>query len=301
MRSLILSLCLIGCGQFQEPRKKEFPETIDQRAERLETRLLDRFLVEGQVVSLRDGQPEGLGDSALWNGVAVGVLPCEAGEPILEAMLDGIVEKDGAYLRYNPLPGEYLGNETSFDAETGLIFGLANRLRNCPEDYDRIREVWSLHRAFTQDGKILFPGAKFGLVPPGFDYSFNLLSHRLGLADSPRGKTALQVVIDGWTFAVTKAKKACYRVHLAQLHLLAVRAMDKQVNAGNFCANVKGVGLPLSDWFCGHEDPQHWLESFKVNEWEYRHQRCSAWENPDGQGMERPGLDYLAMYYLAKE
>ncbi len=55
----------------------------------------------------------------------------------------------------------------------------------------------------------------------------------------------------------------------------------------------RGVDIPLIDHKCGRGDLKGWIDAFKFNEWEYRHQRSGKWEQPDGDGDETPGLDLI--------
>src|SRR5688500_14090048 len=78
------------------------PEDVtayDERARALSERLMEELQEGGYVVSRwSDGSPEHVGDSLIWSGLAMAVLPCDAGRPILDAILRSLEERGGAFV-----------------------------------------------------------------------------------------------------------------------------------------------------------------------------------------------------------
>lgn len=319
---IILSvLMLLSCGKHPSPPKTELPAyykddippseslgDLEGWAQGLRDVLVSDFSPGGQVVSLNGKDHDNIGDSRLFDGLALVVMGCEQGQKILDETLDSIVANNGQLLRYDPLPQEYVdnSNESSIDMATGVMWGLAERARKCPDDAERIKDVWRLHRdwVLSHGDRLAEKVQGYGLVSvPGFRWAWDLAGYLIGTNDKPGGKEAAEVDLIALIADVKRAKRSCYPIHLglAQV-LMATRAGHPMTKFGRWsvCQETKGLGIPLMDWFCERQAARDYLQGWQNSEWHYRHQRCSAWETPDGNGERHPGLDALIEYEVAK-
>ncbi len=313
MMKFILVVCiLVGCGKERKegatlPASQNLAE-FTAKAQEVEERMMRDFTQDGWLVSYdTSGMPVGLGDSLIFTTIAMGVVSCENAAKIMQALGSQLVMTGGAFQRFNPLPQEYVGGrEVSYDGETGAMFGWTMAVRRCPALRGDLGDLWNLHRSFVlaNDGR-LHPSARDASLVPGLDYAWDYVGHEFGLRGEPHKNRLIgfEAALLGWAQAVKSSKAACYRVHLGLLHTLTLAKLGAGISKPakeKFCAITRNMDMPLTDWFCERGDPRSWLSSFEYDKWEYRHQRCGAWESPDSRG-RTPGLDFLVLYNLAKE
>jgi hypothetical protein len=273
---IALALCL-ACAK--KPKTHD-PETSSSQAEATYASLVGRLpgYSEGGFLISR-GRDDRHGDSLIFTGLAVYGLSCAEGEPYakaLEAML-----LSGSYYRF---PGDQ--DAVTMDQVLGLYRGVAKRVKKCGE-----ASRW----------KAAFAAAPDFDLPAGFNFVKDKLLSELGLAIAPPDakQALLESSVALWADSVRRSRAACYRIHLGlislqTIHLLGSRLSD--LGHGSFCQATVGTSLPTSDHFCSRSHLRDFLSSFRLNEWQYRHQRCATWESPDGGGIEHPGVDYLVAY-----
>lgn len=281
---------------------------FDARARDLSDRLNRDFLEGGYVVSRApDGSVEHVGDSALWSAIAMGSMDCAASQHIEDALVDSVHKNGGRWIRFEPLPANYVGNETSRDMEVGATFGFAMRSLNCPRSYNRLKNAWKAHRDFVLDhGGKLHEGSNWNFVmTPGFRFVWDLVSHHFGLNSKPSSSDVrlFESAIVAGVKGITARKDSCYPIHLSTLQAITADKLGMSIielAKREFCSDTRGLGLPLTDWFCGRGGVEDYLKNFKTDEWEYRHQRCTTWESPDVDPGERtPATDFLILWSLA--
>lgn len=302
LRFIVVVLALVACGRAEDP-PEEIPaeEAAKARYASAVSRMLVNFTELGQVVS-RDAEtwePKHLGDSALWSWTAIGVLGCGEGYQTMQLAAARLRAKDGYLLRYLPLPAEYEGgNETSLDPEIGYWFGTASRWRRCPDDRAGLAEAWVLHeQAIDRAGGHLHPNVAAS-VPVGLDAVRDAVGAAMGLGAAPDGSRIefLGAELAAWVKATLIARQPCYRLNLAWTAIRALEEAGGAMTAGGrnaFCAMTAGAGIATVDHWCGRGGLQEFVDGFEPNAWEVKHQRCPAWEAPDGGGLETPGLDLI--------
>lgn len=300
-RLLLLALFVSACGHAPaRPDKVYPPESVKQLWREASDRLLDRFTEDGWVVS-RDanGEPEKVGDSLLWTGLAMGVMECDDATLFEDALGATIERNQGVLMRIDPLPESYKNNPISFDGETGVIFGFALRAKRCPERRERLRALWVEHMdAINRMGGKLHPNSNAKIVLQ-FKAAQKAVNHELGVGSKPSKVEQAAMVQEAaaWAAAVNAKHAACYRVNLAYLYISAMETLgykSSRLGRDAFCSATKGMRLATVDHWCGRGGLKSYIDNFKYNEWEFKHQRCESWEKRDGrEGLETPGLDLL--------
>lgn len=287
------ALLVVGCGAADEPPRDEPVDPIPSLYGAAQDRLVG-MLDGGYVVSRwQDGRPEHIGDSLIWSGLAMFALDCEHGAAIEDALLAMVGELDGGLWRHPMRPGD-----VSMDGAVGFYRGVAWRVDNCEGSADKWRVAFAKHQAFSEPGGKLNPSAN-ATLPKEFTYVRDLLAHKLGSAGRPHSDRlrALEGQIVAWATAVKQTKAACYRIHLGYQTLKTLHQLGADVSATGkelFCKTTADTDLPTVDHYCGRRDLGAWIDSFTWNTWEHRHQRCPAWESPDGKdGLATPGLDLV--------
>jgi hypothetical protein len=287
------------------PAPTTYPD-MEKRGEELTRRLLSEFLENGYVVSRdRQNKPMHQGDSLIWSGIAMASLSCEDAAPIRKALVDSVLRHDGRFLRIDPLPASYKGNETSRDAETGALFGFTMHALRCPQFRPQLAHAWQKHREFVERHGLHEGWNPNFFLNPSMKFIFDLVSHELlGTArpsDESRKLFEAGVLLDSKTIAYRKS--ACYPIHLSTLMLVLAAKLGKPVNEltrREFCHDTRGMDLPLTEWYCGRGNFGNYLASFETDKWEYRHQRCPRWESPDvDPGDRSPGVDFLVALRIA--
>lgn len=327
---LVLALCPVlhacshdddGDGKPDPAFKGDLPppedlSALDAMDGALVQRLLTQHLDAGFVVSLTRGDaPEvrDRGDSALFTGIAVGVLGCEEGRGMFEALVANIRNHGGMIHRHPNLvvtTPEVRGDandESSRDMMLGAAFGLLLRARHCPEDADQVREVWALHRAYVEglgDGRLYPDAGQDKQINGGLFWLWDKVANKLGASgDAPRSsKTAWEAALIGTAAGTVATKQACYPIHLTALQIFIAYAVDAPVSSfskSSWCAPTRGAGLPMVEWLCEREPAQHWLATYAAGgPFIYQHQRC-RWDTPDADETTGPGIDFLVLNRLA--
>jgi len=311
---LILVSVVAACGRDRAPESSNYQflpaaedlASLGEKPAEILRRFRSRFLEGGQVVSRRGDVPEHLGDALIWSGVALAALSCEEGQ-VVEDALAAMTNRYGTFVRFSPLPAKYMGNEVSPDGVIGVTYGLASRLRRCPERRAAITAIWRQHREFVAaHGGQLYPGAQYGTLVDGLNTPGELLAHQLDFRSSVHsdGLTALDTVVVGWAFFTVQKRVSCYRIHIGLLAWLAadvLGAPPSESAKARLCRVTDKSGQALADFVCARLSGKMFLEAYQLNQWEYAAQRCTAWESPDGQeGLETPALDYLLIHHLAR-
>ncbi len=320
-RILLMALAATACGPHPKAPAANAPayyqddlppaedlSDLKPKRDGLAQRLLSTFMEDDQVVARTGGDdqhaaPKDVGDSKLWSGIALAVLDCDEGAPVLMSILASIAQHGGGIVRFDPLPQEYIdnSNETSIDMVTGVMFGLTERARKCPGDAPAIKAAWDQHRAFVQanGGKLADRVKDYGMVQtPGFHWAWDLTGYLLGTNGKPDGKEAAELDLLGMIEGVVVKKEACYRIHLGLLMLLeAARGGDAMSRFARWtaCQELKPTGIPLADWICERMSLRQYFVDFDPDAWQYHSQRCN-WEKPDGDGDGQPGLEGLLLY-----
>lgn len=275
--TLVLALC--ACGK-TEPKPEPSPADaeIRARAAQVEERILGLTEPRGWVVSKHiDGSIEHTGDSLIWTGMAMGVMSCAGGAAPEAALLEILQTNNGRFLRHPTLPSK----ETSLDGHIGVYWGIAQRVRRCPES----SPLWVAALATHEPVNLKGP----------FEHLLSSLKYQLGMGGKPN-VAALTDTVAAWAYGVVLSKSAGFRIHLGLLSLQTLEHAGVGLPAGartKFCSASDGSGLTTTDHWCGRGDLAGWVKAFEFNRYEYAHQRAE-WENADGRpGLVTPGLDLL--------
>ena len=306
---------LFGCTSIESVlsvnQSQSLPEPMDvspfqNEAQQIQDRLLQNFLLGSYVVSRENKKPTHLGDSILWTMLTAASISCEKAAPLFLGVRDSIEENNGLLLRIDPLPTTLAKDPTSRDMEIGFAFGMTILYKNCLEFRDQIKKVWATHigyifseaNALAKDG----PRSKIDITPT-LRYLLTEVSHYI-IENFERPSVIDQFLLDSSTniSALGRAisrKESCYPIHLTTLTYLTLDIIGSSVGESNkmlLCKTSKGLGLTLTDWYCKRSHVLTFLEKFKLNEYEYKHQRCD-YEQPDvDPGIESPAVDYLVAY-----
>jgi hypothetical protein len=294
----IFAALSFGCGACQPAKDKPEPldpvDPIPARYKIAAASVAAHLDASGFLVSeWSDGRPEHQGDALIWTSMAMGSLPCDKLPPVITALGAMVEQLEGGLYRHPSLP-----DKISVDGALGLYWGMAMAVKNCPEVRDALHYIASAHELFSEPRGLLNPESDLRL-PVGFTYVRDVVVASVTGATAPDGRrlSGLEKQIGAWALAVQVKRAACFRVHLGLLSFQALEASGVAISASgrdSFCAATAGMDLPTVDHWCGRGDLPGWIASFKPNEWEYRHQRCGAWETPDGkEGLSTPGLDEL--------
>ncbi len=275
--TLITALLLLGCGRMEKLTPKYTPPPQSD-AQYTET-FIDLY---GFIVS-RDsaGNYEHTGDSLLWTGLALGLLPCDKYTQFIEVGLLQMLAKNGGHLVRHPID-----LSESDDGKFGVYWGLKRYIHNC-----NTKVNWT---ALLQEHRTTV-GAN---LHPMIDDILHDLGAKPALTDLTRG--AVGDVVTGWAVTDVATQAAAYRLHLGFL------VLDQIGGAGakqKFCTAVKDANMELLNAYCGDPtDLAAFVTYFKHDEWEYKLQRSPVWESaPDGNGLSTPGLDLLmAEDFLAR-
>jgi hypothetical protein len=293
---VLFFFCLTVCG---EPDKEEAAQPITKSEKDLyhdaSTRLVNEFLDHNRVVSRgKNGEPANAGDSLIWSGIALYGLSCEMGDAIERQLIDEIVSTNGTLMRHPTLAAD----DGNLDGAMGLYFGVADRIARCPGSRDAWKEAIRLNLKYVDEHDLHLNPKSDSKLEKFFDYVLQLLAHKLDLRTKPTDdvKLLLGLEIGEWSRATIVAKKSCFRIHLGFLALKTVESLGEtwpNIVKNNFCDVTRETQMPTVDHYCGRGDINEWLQKFKFDEWEYRHQRCGLWETPDAGDFRTPGLDFL--------
>lgn len=289
MRLFFIFIFLVACGSHKTAPKTDPSPDISTLYSSASARLIS-MLDSGWVVSRYDDKSmEHQGDALIWSGIAMASLSCEQGEIIESALIDAIVNANGSLYRHPSLP-----NQISMDGAIGLYRGIAHRIKACGKA-DAWKHAMELHIAIPDD--ILNSDSNVGL-PPEFTYVRDLVAARTtgGPDPSLARMDALTAEVTGWALGVVQSKSPCFRINLGFQSLKAAEELGINVDHGPFCLATKDVHLAQVDTWCDRPGAETWIRNFKYDEWEYAHQRCVAWESPDGKpNLHTPGLDLIEL------
>lgn len=312
MKKFLFLLLLASCSNDSsenDVRKMSLPAPVNldhhrERYEQFSANLLTSHLANGYVVNIKDGVQNPEGDSLLFSSLAMAALPCSDALKIFDAIDASATSRDGALIRIEPPLPQHIANRnmTSRDMEAGAIFGLTDLWHRC--GLERAKPLWLKHRQFVheQGGGFLHPDAYRSLISPGIAFSMDGLS--FALSQAPRPKERQLVAFEGsaifGAIAIAEQKDSCYPIHLSTIAIIASAwnglPISQDAQAA-FCEATAGMDLPLTDWLCERLDLDKWLGDFQPGAWEYRHQRCPAWESQDGHPNEQaPNIDWLILY-----
>lgn len=251
----------------------------------------------GYVVSrvIENNEPWHQGDSLLFSGMALAVLPCADGDPIEDALLKMMDDTGGGLWRHPTQP-----ERISWDGAVGAYRGIATRIVHCGSAEKwrpRLLAHLELNR-LNPLSDVTWPTEAFRYVPElalaRADGATDFDSHRLD---------DIAAQVETWAAAVQTARTLktdggeCYRVNLAFQTLATVEELGGAFagfRRDNLCAATRGMDLPHLDNWCGRGDLKGWIDNYVPNVWEYRFQRCPDSESPDGKDwLATPGVDLL--------
>ncbi len=269
MKSLLCLFALMACHKPNPGGASDAP--IDQFTQ-VEERAAAMTSPLGWITCVTpEGEHDCLGDALIFSGIAMGAADCAHGQIYQDALQEMLAA--GKVYRHPTL------SDYSLDGVLGLLWGIDKRAAKCPDAKDSLAASLASLRVD---------------LDPYFDVMQAEVAAHLGLQAPPsasdRGKLGAEIV--AWSTAVVSKKAAAYRLHLSYLVLSVVKAPN---STALFCETVKEAKMPLLEDFCGRPGLSDWLDSFEPNAWEYRHQRA-VWENPDGNGRQTAGVDYMMGY-----
>lgn len=303
----VIGLLLASCHHAPSQPKADVDE-LEVKAAEYRAHLVQRSLCGGWVATRVTGDIGcyDLGDSLLFSGLALAVLPCAEGDEVLQAVAASQDERQGLFVRYEPLSPQYAGNENSRDGITGLIFGLTVRAAHCPADRPRLADMWRRYRAALGPSPVaLYPGNLNAIVTPAFAAVLQQADRVLAGGEGPSftRRIVWEAAASQGAQDATAHREACYGIHLATLQAILFGSSASNDFHKAFCVATAGAGLALTDWYCGAgaEAVKSWLSNYQPNLLVYSHQRCT-WETEIPRpGSDGPALDWLVLYTLAKE
>lgn len=296
MKKLILTLALVSCGH---PLSEDAPQpsTKDIQKEYFDAsnRAITQFLDHSRIVDRgQDGSAQGVGDSLIFSGLALFGLPCDLGSVIENQIISEIDSLQGGLMRH-PV---YEPNDASLDGALGLYFGIADRISRCSGSIEKWTPAIKKHMDFVDSNSQRLNPKSNSILTKEFDYVLHLMAYKMGVRNKPSNDTKLLLGLEigEWARATMVAKKGCFRINLGLLALKTIEMLGEShanIVKNNFCDATKDSQLPTTDHYCGRTDMKQWIQDFKYNVWEYRHQRCGLFETPDAGGMKTPAIDYL--------
>lgn len=286
MRRLIILLVMVSACHHAKPPKPRPPTQAEvQTYETVAERALSFIDDSGFIVSR--GHSANLGDSLFFTGLALYGLDCSRGRQ-LDASLAAMVRDQGGGLSRHPsMPGDL-----SLDGLLAFYRGVAKRVIMCEE-----HDLWGPLIAQHVEWSKKHPE----YLPAGFTFVRDQLAHLVDpmtyVSPVSSRQAALELVIEEWAATVISAKAACYRINLGLLALQQIQEEGRAISfegRDGFCEVTPAAGLPTVENFCGRAGLETYLNTFAFNVWQYRHQRCTGWEMPDGD--VEPGIDFLVGY-----
>lgn len=288
---LFLLVCL-SCGKHENPEKESPPPEVVELYNSYSDRLVKYHLDSGFVVSRYKGEPRHQGDAMIWTGMALYALPCDKVGPLLAGVWQMVQDLGGGLYRHPDLH-----DKISLDGALGFYRGMARLVKECPEHNETALRIMEFHAKYVGNSSRINPHHDLELVRE-FTYVRDAVLWAYDMRHHP-SDDRLQFFgaqIAAWAKAVKTARAPCFRVHLGLISLQTIEAVGKPIPGhlkAAFCLASDGMGLPTRDHWCGDKHISDWISDFKLNEWEYRHQRCPDWEGPDGKDYESPALDLL--------
>lgn len=291
MKKLLLAALLTACGQAPDNGGQNSATPAVKAAYEATQKRLMGGTPEGWVISLSGETETAQGDSLLFTGIGMGVTDCLRGLKLENALVEMSAKLSGGAWRHPTIP-----DDVSDDGALGFYYGIVKRAKRCGLSPD-MQEAFKAHITFVANHKgRLNPHSSVTLAAP-LEVVLKAASHVTGLGDGPTRDEVdgLGVTMATWAEAVRAKNAACYRVHLGLLALQTLEAAGYHSPIGRnaFCAATKTLDLPTTNYYCGRDGLDSFLADFRYDVYEYRHQRCPAWESADGDGLWRPAIDHL--------
>ena len=228
---------------------------------------------DGAVTS--PGRPDkGAGDRLIFTGLEAYGLDCARGDQP-SAFLHSFVASPS-------------GTSVDLDGLLGFYRGVSKRMDACADGWsDDLLRV----RGYLE--------ANDSFMPAPFDFIAAAVESHAGLRSAPTAdaQAALEATVTAWVGADLAAKSACYRVNLALIALQTIESVGYPMSTAartSFCAAALPSGIATIKEFCGEAGLSDYIANFQYNQWQYKHQRCTAWETPDG--IDEAGIDFLVAY-----
>jgi|SRR5687768_5063253 len=295
-------MLIVACSTANdEPEPLDAVDPIPALFDSTGDRLLANHVENGYVVTRKpNGEREHWREGILWSGVAVYALDCERARSIMEPLVNHIFANGGGLRRFEPYPVPDKRPPLNFDGFTGFALGVASFAVHCPDAAREIRlaDAWEAWTGFVDANHgELWPGTG-ETIPALFRFTRRAVSHFFGQSGAPDDAALrdMEVTAAGWAGLVKTWKEECYRINLGLIHLRIAETLGYELSPfwrDRFCEASAGTDIPTVEHYCGREHISNWVSKFRFNEWEYRHQRCGAWESPDGDGDTTPAADLL--------
>jgi len=240
-----------------------------------------------------------LGDAVWRTGLAIFGESRAAAEPHEAALIRMLERTQGGVYRHPTVTAK-----PSLDTALGLYLGAARSIATFGHAglwHDAMKD-----HAKWNDG---------GVLAGGWDYVRDVVLWKAGLGGEPHPdrRVVLETVITQFAqvvrFAIDHRKPgdappACYRFNLGWMALRTVELLGVEISGpgrASFCQHASGLGLELIDHWCGKPGALDALTgaSWQPNVWDFKPQRCAAYEEPDGDGNASPRLDKLMAYVQA--
>lgn len=314
-----LVLLSVGCAKVKdkiEPIDPVPDEIVIDYSDTIDYLVKSHLQGAWSVISVKpDGSPQRQGEALIWAGTALGSMTCASGAGIERGLIDMIISNHGQLVRVDPI-GEYGdGRQVTFDGAAGLLFGVSYRVFNCPESPRLWFTAWQqlMDYEIKSGGKL--NDKADSRLDDDFTYLRDLIAWRVGLMPAPDTNRldAMSKEIGAWAQALkakhvvavsTDSKEpACYPMNLGLLFLLGVENSGQKIPKDGrdmFCNASEGMDIPTIDHWCGRKSmAENYLPNYQNDLWEMRHQRCGAWETPDGDGNSSSRVDKLLAYRMA--
>lgn len=287
MKNILFLIIICGCHSYHAGKHEDVTQTQLATYNFIADRAVNKFVDESGFIVGRGADPH-LGDSLFFTGLAVYGLDCARGKPLSEALQHMLSVQAGGLSRHPTLKGQI-----TLDGLLAAYRGIAKRVMVCGEKHLWVQPLLDHSRWLTDKRK--------QLLPFNFDLVFDQLLAKAGgptVNQAPIKQAALETVVEEWSGGVIATKTACYRVNLGLIALQTLQELGRTVSDGGrdaLCTVTEKADIPTLDKFCGRGNLTKWLSLFMLDTWQYRHQRCPAWESPDAKGAEA-GVDFLVGY-----
>lgn len=319
---LVLATLLGGCACSTKP-KPPAPVTEPSALQRTDyratsSRVLASFM-QGPYVCARGagGELACNGEAILWSGVYLWSAPCADGAAASAGLAAMVTREGGGVLRLEPI-GEYAnGRQATLDSMVGFMLGVTRRVLDCGEA-ELWREPLLLMTTWQHaHDERLHPGT-WNRYEPEWNAVRDLLASSLGLVPPPSTDRlsalgnevalwaqAIRLSYDAWASDATqRPPRGCYPFGLGLMTFLTLERLGQPAgdgHRGRLCAASSGAGNPALDAFCGRGTLLPWLDenAGDPDAWEFRFQRCTLWETPDGAGRMSAGVDRLFAQVMA--
>lgn len=316
LRFFLLSLTLFtACGYIPDPNKNpdedsksrsrgwpaaENMDRYDEYTNELEDRLLEEFVENGYVVSREaNGDHKHAGDAAKYTGIALGVLPCDKGHELEQALKSSLMRYDGQIQRFEPPIYSTNYGVTSRDAEVGVTFGFVMRNLRCGVPFSL---EWQEHWDFVEGNNWHLEPPSEDKLSPGYLHVFGKVKELLagGNADEP-ASWLWQAGLWANVETAESAEEDCFPVDLTALQMCFMSKMGYNISeyaASKICAASRNMGLAHMDWYCRRGVSGQFLEGYPLNRYENRLQICPWQDGTQNEGVKTHAVDYLLMKFI---